>query len=55
MGLRNLFHFNIEVRLSSSTIIGSISYYPIWMLISSSPTLNLNPRILKNPQFHDPQ
>jgi hypothetical protein len=29
MGLHNLFHFNIEVRLSSSTVIGSISYYPI--------------------------
>jgi hypothetical protein len=45
MELRNLFHFNIEVCLSTSTVIGSISYYPIWMLISSSQTLNLNPRI----------
>jgi hypothetical protein len=55
MESRNLFHFNIEVRISSSTVIGSLSYYPIWMLISSSRTLNLNPRILKNPQFHDPR
>jgi hypothetical protein len=55
MGLRNLFHYNIEVRLSSSTVIGSLSYHTTWMLISSSRTLNLNPRILKNPQFHDSQ
>jgi hypothetical protein len=29
MGSRNRFHFNIEVRLSSSTVTGSLSYYPI--------------------------
>jgi hypothetical protein len=55
MGLDNFFYFNIEVRLSSSTVIGSLTYYPIWMLISSSQILNLNPRNLKNPQFHDPR
>jgi hypothetical protein len=36
MGSRNLFHFNIEVRLPSSMVIGSRTYYHIWMLISSS-------------------
>jgi hypothetical protein len=46
MGLRNLFHINNEVFLSSSTVIGSLSYYPTWMLISSSRILILNPRIL---------
>jgi hypothetical protein len=51
MGLRNRFHFNIEVRRSSSTVIGSISYYSILMLISSSRTLNLNLRILKIHSF----
>jgi hypothetical protein len=34
--LGNLFHFNVEVLLSSSTIIGSLSYYPTWMLIYST-------------------
>jgi hypothetical protein len=28
MELRNFFHFNIELCLSSSTVIGSPSYYP---------------------------
>jgi hypothetical protein len=55
MGLRNLLHFNNEVLLSSSTVVGFLSYYATWMLISSSRTLNLNPRILKNPEFHDPR
>jgi hypothetical protein len=27
MGIGNLFHFSIEVHLSSSTVIGSLSYY----------------------------
>jgi hypothetical protein len=47
-------HINYEVFLYSSTIIGSHSYYPTWMVISYSQNLNLNPRILKNPEFHDP-
>jgi hypothetical protein len=28
MELCNLFHFNIEVRLPSSMVIGSLPYYP---------------------------
>jgi hypothetical protein len=51
MGLHNLFYFNIEVRFSSSTVIGSLSYYPIWMHISSSRTLNLNPIFFKVHSF----
>jgi hypothetical protein len=39
-------HINNEVFLSSSMVIGFLSYYPTWMLISSSRTLILNPRIL---------
>ena len=34
MELDKLFHFNIEVHLSSSTVIGSLSYYPSWMFIT---------------------
>jgi hypothetical protein len=28
MGIGNLFHFSVEVHLSSSTVLGSLSYFP---------------------------
>jgi hypothetical protein len=36
MGLDNLFYFNIDVHLSSTMVIGSLSYYSIWMLVHST-------------------
>jgi hypothetical protein len=33
MGIGNLFRFPVEVHLSSSTVIGSLSYYPLSLLI----------------------
>jgi hypothetical protein len=48
-------YINNEVFLSSSMVIGSLSYYPTWMFISSSWTLIRNPRIFLNPDIHDPR
>jgi hypothetical protein len=28
MGIHNLFHFSVDLHLSSSTVVGSLSYYP---------------------------
>jgi hypothetical protein len=44
MGIGNLFHFSIEVHLSSSTVVGSLSYYlssvPIFSTMVIDSTFN---------------
>jgi hypothetical protein len=46
-------HISNDVFLSSSTVIGSLFYYPTWMVISSSRTLIRNPGIFQKSDVLD--
>jgi hypothetical protein len=40
MEIGNLFHLSVEVHLSSSTVIGSLSYFPQSMPIFSTTVID---------------
>jgi hypothetical protein len=46
MGIGNLFHFSLIEHLSSSTVIGSYSYYPLSMPIFLTSVIDDTSNIL---------
>jgi hypothetical protein len=40
MGIGSLFHFSVEIHLSSSMVVGSLSYFPPSMPIFSTTVID---------------
>jgi hypothetical protein len=47
MEIGNLFHFSVEECLSSSTVVGSLSYYPLLVPIFSTTVIDANSNSFK--------